>query len=96
MKTSAAGIPFHSRITRAVCTKGPCGGQLARHRRCQLETSDTEGRLNADLKQEMGRRVTVRTTAKLRAAAIEHMAILEQSPERVTAYFQDQRVRYAA
>ena len=40
--------------------------------------------------------MTVRTTAKLRAAAIEHMAILEQSPERVIAYFQDQRVSYAA
>ena len=55
-----------------------------------------EERLNADLKQEMGRRVPVRTKAKLRAAASEHMAMLEQSPERVMAYFQDARVRYAA
>ena len=55
-----------------------------------------EERLNADLKQEMGRRVPVRTKAKLRAAATEHMAMLEQSPKRVMAYFQDQRVRYAA
>jgi transposase len=55
-----------------------------------------EERLNADLKQEMGRRVPVRTKVKLRAAASEHMAMLEQSPERVMAYFQDQRVRYAA
>jgi transposase len=55
-----------------------------------------EERLNADLKQEMGRRVPVRTKAKLRAAASEHMTMLEQSPERVMAYFQDQRVRYAA
>ena len=55
-----------------------------------------EERLNADLKQEMGRRVPVQTKAKLRAAASEHMAMLEQSPERVIAYFQDQRVRYAA
>ena len=55
-----------------------------------------EERLNADLKQEIGKRVPVRTKAKLRAAANEHMAMLEQSPERVMAYFQDSRVRYAA
>ena len=55
-----------------------------------------EERLNADLKQQMGRRVTVRTKAKLRGAASEHMTMLEQSPERVMSYFQDRRVRYAA
>jgi len=44
----------------------------------------------------MGKRVPVRTKAKLRAPASEHMAMLEQSPERATAHFQDQRVRYAA
>ena len=55
-----------------------------------------EERLNADLKQEMGKRVPVRTKAKLRAAASEHMAMLEQNPERVIGYFQDSRVRYAA
>ena len=54
-----------------------------------------EERLNADLKQEMGRRVPLRTKAKLRAAATEHTAMLEQSPERVKAYLQDQRIRYA-
>lgn len=55
-----------------------------------------EERLNADLKQEMGKRVPVRTKAKLREAANEHMVMLEQNPERVISYFQDQRVRYAA
>ncbi len=55
-----------------------------------------EERLNADLKQEMGKRVPVRTKARLREAASEHMAMLEQNPERVTSYFQDRRVRYAA
>ena len=55
-----------------------------------------EERLNADLKQEMGKRVPVRTKAKLRAAANEHMTMLEQTPERVIGYFQDRRVRYAA
>lgn len=53
-------------------------------------------RLNADLKQEMGKRVPVRTKAKLRDAANEHMMKLEQNPERVMSYFQDSRVRYAA
>lgn len=55
-----------------------------------------EERLNADLKQEIGKRVPIRTKAKLREAASAHMAMLEQHPERVIAYFQDRRVRYAA
>jgi len=55
-----------------------------------------EERLNADLKQEMGKRVPVRTKAKLRQAATDHMTMLEQAPERVLGYFQDRRVRYAA
>jgi len=55
-----------------------------------------EERLNADLKQEMGKRVPVRTKAKLREAANEHMLMLEKTPERVIGYFQDRRVLYAA
>lgn len=55
-----------------------------------------EERLSADLKQEMGKRVPVRTKAKLRAAASEHLAMLEQLPERVMSYFQNKHVRYAA
>lgn len=55
-----------------------------------------EERLNADLKQEMGKRVPVRTKDKLRAAANDHMLLIEKSPERVKAYFQDPRVKYAA
>ncbi len=55
-----------------------------------------EERLNADLKQEMGKRVPVRTKAKLREAANDHMTMLGQTPERVISYFQDRRVRYAA
>ena len=58
--------------------------------------STAEERLNADLKQDMGKRVPVRTKAKLRQAANDHMAMLEQNPERVMSYFQDRRVRYAA
>lgn len=55
-----------------------------------------EERLNADLKQEMGKRVPVRTRVKLREAASEHMTMLERNPERVMTYFQDRRVKYAA
>lgn len=55
-----------------------------------------EERLNADLKQAMGKRVPVRTKAKLRQAANEYMAMLEQSPERVMSFFQDPKVKYAA
>ena len=55
-----------------------------------------EERLNADLKPEMGKRVPVRTKAKLREAANAHMTMLEQTPERVMSFFQDKKVRYAA
>ena len=55
-----------------------------------------EERLNADLKQVMGKQVPVRTKAKLREAANSHMMRLEQNPERVISYFQDRRVKYAA
>lgn len=55
-----------------------------------------EERLNGDLKQAMGSKVPVRTKAKLRAAATEHMTRLEQNPQRVKSYFQDPRVQYAA
>jgi hypothetical protein len=44
----------------------------------------------------MGKRVPVKTKAKLREAANEHTTLLEQSPERVMSYFQDPRVKYAA
>ena len=55
-----------------------------------------EERLNADLKQVIGRKVPVRTKAKLKLAATEHMLNLEQSPERIKKFFQDPRVKYAA
>ena len=55
-----------------------------------------EERLNADLKREMGRHVPIKTKARLRQATNDHMAMLEQHPERVMGYFQDRRVRYAA
>ena len=67
-----------------------------RQRQHQIVGRELARRLNADLKQEMGKRVPVRTKARLREAASEHMARLEQNPERVIAYFQDRRVRYAA
>lgn len=55
-----------------------------------------EERLNADLKQTLGRKLPVRTKAKLRNAAHAHMTMLERSPERVRRFFQDPRVQYAA
>ncbi len=55
-----------------------------------------EERLNADLKQALYTRVPIRTKAKLKAAATEHMQSLEKSPERVRKFFQDARVKYAA
>ena len=55
-----------------------------------------EERLNADLKSALYTKVPVRTKAKLKAAATEHMQSLEKSPERVKKFFQDARVKYAA
>ena len=55
-----------------------------------------EERLNADLKHAIGSKVPVRTKSKLRAAANDHMVMLENNPERVKSYFQDPRVKYAA
>ena len=53
-------------------------------------------RLNADLKQAIGSKVPVRTKAKLRAAADEHMQFIAANRDRVRAYFQDPIVKYAA
>jgi transposase len=53
-------------------------------------------RLNADMKHAIGTKVPVRTKAKLKTAAEDHMTMIGTSPERVRAYFQDPRVRYAA
>ena len=55
-----------------------------------------EERLNADLKHALGTKVPARTKAKLKAAATQHMTEIERSPERVKAFFQDPKVRYAA
>ena len=54
-----------------------------------------EERLNADLKHAITSKVPVRTKAKLRAAATEHMTMLEQTPQRVKKYFGDPKVAYA-
>jgi transposase len=55
-----------------------------------------EERLNADLKQAIGKKVPVRTKTKLRDAANQHMDMLQSNPERVRSFFQDKRVKYAA
>ena len=55
-----------------------------------------EERLNADLKQTIGKKVPVTTKAKCRAATQQHMNMLESNPERVRRFFQDKRVKYAA
>ena len=53
-------------------------------------------RLNADLKYAIGSQVPVRTKTKLKAAATQHMQMLEANPERVKSYFGDPRCAYAA
>ena len=55
-----------------------------------------EERLNADLKQAIGAKAPTRTKAKLKNAVTEHMAALDNNPERVKRFFQDKSVKYAA
>jgi len=43
----------------------------------------------------MGKRVPVRTKAKLREVANAHMHMLHHNPQRVMRYFQDPHVRHA-
>lgn len=54
-----------------------------------------EERLNADLKHVIGRKVPMRTKAKLRAAEEDHMAMVANELERIKTHFQDPRVKYA-
>jgi len=55
-----------------------------------------EVRLDTDLKHVIGRNMPVRTKAKLRAAAEQHMETIGNEPGRVNACFRDPRVKYAA
>lgn len=55
-----------------------------------------EERLNADIKQAMRKKVPVRSKEKLRVAVTEHMESLVKQPERITKFFGDPRVKYAA
>jgi hypothetical protein len=65
---------------------------------CQAKSPELnpEERLNADLKQALYTKVPVRTKAKLKTVATEHMQALDKSPERVRKFFQDACVEYAA
>lgn len=53
-------------------------------------------RLNASLKHAISTTVPVKTKAKLKAAAENHMDRLAQSPDAVRAFFRDPRCKYAA
>jgi transposase len=53
-------------------------------------------RLNADLKHKITTTAPARTRRKLKAVTIEHMTLIERSPERVIKYFGDPHVSYAA
>ncbi len=53
-------------------------------------------RLNADLKHAIGTKVPVRTKAKLRTAADEHLQFIAANRDRVRACFQDLIVKSAA
>jgi hypothetical protein len=48
------------------------------------------------LKQALYTKVPVRTKAKLKAAATQHMQALKISPERAKKFFQDACEKYAA
>ena len=48
------------------------------------------------MKHAISSKVPMRTKAKLRAAAVDHMRMPEQTPERVKKYFGDPKLAYAA
>ena len=41
--------------------------------------------------EEMGKRIPVRTKARFRETANDHMTMLENNPQQVIGYFQDRR-----
>lgn len=53
-------------------------------------------RLNADLKHKITTTAPSRTRRKLEAVTIQHMKLIERSPDRVIKYFGDPHVSYAA
>lgn len=53
-------------------------------------------RLNADLKYAIGSAKCARTPEKLKENTVSHMNLLEKSPGRVKAYFQDKYTTYAS
>ena len=55
-----------------------------------------EGRFNEDLKYAITSKYPVRMKPTLRAAAVEHMPTLEQTPERIKKYFGESEIVYAA
>lgn len=55
-----------------------------------------EAAINAALKHAITSKVPVRTKAKLRQAATDHMTMREQTPQRVKKYFGDPKVACAA
>lgn len=70
-----------------------CAGVAMRRRGRPLWPNE---RLNADLKHSIGSKVAACTKARLKAAATEHMQILEANPERVNSYFRETRLACAA
>jgi transposase len=53
-------------------------------------------RLNADLKHKITTTAPSRTRRKLEAVTIQHMELIERTPERVIKYFGDPHISYAA
>jgi len=53
-------------------------------------------RLNGDLKHDIATTVPCRTKDNLKRAATNHMTKIQQNPERIKAFFQDPKVKYAA
>jgi len=52
--------------------------------------------LNADVKQGVGSKAPVRTKENLKKAAENHMEMLKSFPDRITRYFKDPAICYAA
>ena len=98
------GVTPQKPITRAYEQRPEAAKAWLAEHKAQIEVfylpSDSpdlnpDERLNADLKHTLGSRGQTRTKDQLKQAAQAHMDLLVRYPERVRAYFQDLRVKYA-
>lgn len=84
----------HSRKVKAWLAERP--GKIELFWPAQLQPRTQPRRTPERRPQASSAPPRARTKARLMAVTTEHMSLIESSPDRVMAYFQDPNVRYAA